>query len=121
MIGQVVGNYKIVEKIGQGGMGAVFRGRDLMLERDVAVKVLRPDVAGQSNLVERFRSEAMALARLNHPNIATLYTFLREGDAFYMIMEYVRGQALDSYLRLWGAIPYNNAIPLFCQALEGIE
>ena len=86
MIGNVVGNYKITEKIGEGGMGAVFKGVDLMLEREVAVKVLRPEFASQPELVERFRAEAVTLAKLNHPNIATLHSFFRQANDFFMVM-----------------------------------
>src|ERR687895_1950116 len=95
MIGNVVGNYKITEKIGEGGMGAVFKGVDLMLEREVAIKMLRPELASQPQVVERFRSEAVTLAKLNHPNIATLYSFIRQGDDFFMVLEFVKGTTLD--------------------------
>src|SRR6266851_9125152 len=91
MIGSVVGNYKIIDKIGEGGMGAVFKGIDLMLEREVAIKMLRPELASQPQVVERFRTEAVTLAKLNHPNIATLFAFFRQGDFFFMVLEYVRG------------------------------
>src|SRR5215470_2529133 len=99
MIGTVVGNYKITQKIGEGGMGAVFKGIDLMLEREVAIKMLRPELASQPDVVERFRLEAITLAKLNHPNIATLYSFLRQGNDFFMVMEFVQGATLDSLLR----------------------
>ena len=121
MIGNVVGSYKITEKIGEGGMGAVFKGIDLMLEREVAIKMLRPELASQPQVVERFRSEAVALAKLNHPNIATLFSFLRQGEHFFMVMEFVRGETLDSLMRRSGAMPCDKAIALFCQALEGID
>ena len=121
MIGNVVGSYKITEKIGEGGMGAVFKGIDLMLEREVAIKMLRPELACQPQVVERFRSEAVTLAKLNHPNIATLFSFLRQGEDFFMVMEFVRGETLDSLIRRSGAMPCDKAIALFCQALEGIE
>ncbi|HLG16115.1 MAG TPA: protein kinase [Blastocatellia bacterium] len=120
MIGQVVGNYKITDKIGEGGMGAVFKGVDLMLEREVAIKVLRPEFSSQPEIVERFRSEAVTLAKLNHPNIATLHSFFRQGDNFFMVMEFVRGETLDSIIKRSGALPCDRAIALFCQALEGI-
>jgi serine/threonine protein kinase len=120
MIGTVVGNYKITQKIGEGGMGAVFKGIDLMLERQVAIKMLRPELASQPDVVERFRSEAVTLAKLNHPNIATLYSFLRQGNDFFMVMEYVEGATLDSLIRRNGAMPVERAVTLFCQALEGI-
>jgi serine/threonine protein kinase len=121
MIGGMVGSYKITEMIGEGGMGAVYKGIDVMLEREVAIKVLRPELSRQPNLVERFRSEAVTLAKLNHPNIATLYSFLRHGDDFFMVMEFVRGETLDNHLRTVGAMPVHHAVRLFCRALEGIE
>jgi serine/threonine-protein kinase len=120
MIGTVVGNYRITQKIGEGGMGAVFKGIDLMLEREVAIKMLRPELASQPDVVERFRSEAITLAKLNHPNIATLYAFLRHGNDFFMVMEYVQGYTLDNLIRRNGAMPVDHAVTLFCQALEGI-
>src|SRR5438105_5027445 len=121
MIGQVVGNYKIEQKLGEGGMGAVFRGVDMMLEREVAIKFLRPELSSQPQVVERFRSEAVTLAKLNHPNIATLYTLLRQGDSFFMVLEFVRGSTLDTVIQQRGAIPSEHAIPLFCQMLDGIQ
>ncbi|PYS97871.1 MAG: hypothetical protein DMF65_10785 [Acidobacteria bacterium] len=121
MIGQVVGNYKIEQKLGEGGMGAVFRGVDMMLEREVAIKFLRPELSSQPQVVERFRSEAVTLAKLNHPNIATLYNFMRQGDSFFMVLEFVRGSTLDTVIQQRGAVPSEHAIPLFCQMLDGIQ
>ncbi|HKS41773.1 MAG TPA: protein kinase [Blastocatellia bacterium] len=121
MIGEVLGSYKIVEKIGEGGMGAVYRGFDEMLEREVAIKMLRPELASQPEVVERFRTEAITLAKLNHPNIATLYSFLRNGEDYFMVMEFVRGDTLDDVIRKFGAMSVERAVPLFCQALEGID
>jgi serine/threonine protein kinase len=121
MIGQVFGNYKITQKLGEGGMGEVFRGVDMMLEREVAIKFLRPELASQAQVVERFRSEAVTLAKLNHPNIATLYNFMRQGDSFVMVLEFVRGVTLDSVIQQRGAIPVEQAIPIFCQMLDGIQ
>jgi serine/threonine-protein kinase len=121
MINNVVGSFKILEKIGEGGMGAVYKGVDLMLEREVAIKALRPELARQPDVVERFRAEAVTLAKLNHPNIATLYSFLRQGDDYFMVMEFVRGETLDALLGRAGAMPVDPAITLFCQALEGID
>ncbi len=120
MIGHTVGSYKITEKIGEGGMGAVFRGIDVMLDREVAIKMLRPELARQAQLAERFRSEAVTLARLNHPNIATLYSFLRQNDDFFMVMEYVRGETLEQIMRR-GPMNCETAVTLFCHALEGME
>ena len=121
MIGHLVGNYKVTDKIGEGGMGSVFRGIDIMLEREVAIKMLRPELSRQPHVVERFRSEAVTLAKLNHPNIATLYSFLRQGEDFFMVMEFVRGETLDSLIGRSGAMPWERAVGLFSQALEGID
>jgi serine/threonine-protein kinase len=119
MIGRTVGTYQILEKIGEGGMGTVYKGVDQMLERTVAIKVLRAELAREPRIVERFRTEAITLARLNHPNVATLYSFLREGDDFFMVMEYVPGATLEDLLKK-GPLPVDEAVPLFCQALNGV-
>lgn len=121
MIGHLIGNYKVTDKIGEGGMGSVFRGIDIMLEREVAIKMLRPELSRQPHIVERFRSEAVTLAKLNHPNVATLYGFIRQGEDFFMVMEYMRGETLDSVIGKSGAIPCDRAVALFAQALEGID
>jgi serine/threonine protein kinase len=121
MIGQIFGNYKIEQKLGEGGMGAVYRGLDMMIEREVAIKFLRPELASQPQVVERFRSEAVTLAKLNHPNIATLYSFMRQGESFVMVLEFVRGVTLDHVIQERGAIPHNLAVPIFCQVLDGIQ
>ncbi|MBA3241423.1 MAG: serine/threonine protein kinase, partial [Acidobacteria bacterium] len=121
MIGHVIGNYKIEQKLGEGGMGTVYRGVDMMIEREVAIKALRAELASQPQVVERFRSEAVTLAKLNHPNVATLYSFFRQGDDFFMVLEFVRGVSLDEVIRQRGAIPCAQAVPLFCQVLDGID
>ena len=121
MIGQVIGTYKIQRKLGEGGMGAVYMGVDTMLDREVAIKALRPELARQTAIVERFRSEAVTLAKLNHPNIATLYSLFRQGDELYMVLEYVRGETLDQILARRGALPTEEVIPVFCQILDGIN
>ncbi|HWS54078.1 MAG TPA: protein kinase, partial [Pyrinomonadaceae bacterium] len=121
MIGQIVGNFKIEQKLGEGGMGAVYRGVDMMIDRDVAIKFLRPELSSQEAVVERFRSEAKTLAKLNHPNIATLYTFMRAGDSYVMVLEFVRGLTLDHVIQQRGALPVEQAVPLFCQVLDGIQ
>src|SRR3954465_10179643 len=121
MIGQIIGNYKIEDKIGEGGMGAVYKGVDTMLDREVAIKALKPELASQTSVVERFRTEAVTLAKLNHPNVATLYTMFRQGEELYMVLEFVRGETLDNILQRRGALPAAEAIPVFCQVLDGID
>src|SRR5215469_1616972 len=91
MIGRVVGQYKILEPLGEGGMGSVYKAIDLMLDRPVAIKTVRCHWKAAPGAMERFRSEATLVARLNHPSICTLYAFFREGDEFFMVMELIEG------------------------------
>ncbi len=102
-------------------MGAVYQGVDLMVEREVAIKMLRPEIARQPDIVERFRAEAVALAKLNHPNIATLYSFFREGDEYFMVMEFVVGRTLESIMQGSPPISAEAAIAISSQVLDAIE
>src|SRR5215210_4354831 len=122
MIDRVLGNsYRIVEKVGEGGMGAVYRAVDLMLDRDVAIKAIRPELAREPEIVERFRSEARLLARVSHPAIATIYSFFQDGDDLFLAMEYVRGRSLSRVLESEGALPWDRVVRLLSSAMEGIE
>lgn len=121
MVGRVVGSYRIVEKIGEGGMGAVYRAVDEMLEREVAVKAIRPELAREPEIVERFRAEAKILARIHHPAIATIYSFFHSGDELFLAMEYVFGRPLAAVLSADGALPWRRAVALLSSCLDGIE
>ncbi len=118
---RTIGNYRVLERVGEGGMGAVYRAIDVMLEREVALKILRPDLAGQPDVEERFRDEAMTLARLNHPNIATLYSLVREGDELFMVMEFVKGESLEAILARSGAVDPATSVAWCCQVLDAME
>ncbi|HUN84694.1 MAG TPA: serine/threonine-protein kinase [Terracidiphilus sp.] len=121
MIGQLVGQYRITEKLGEGGMGAVYKAIDTMIGREVAIKMLRPEIARNPDLVQRFRAEATTVARLNHSGIATLYNFTQEGEDFFMVMEYVPGRTLEEVERERGALPWQIAVPLFEKILDAIQ
>jgi serine/threonine protein kinase len=121
MIERVLANsYRIVEKVGEGGMGSVYRAVDLMLERDVAIKAIRPELSRDPEMVERFRSEARTLARVSHPAIATIYSFFQDGGDLFLAMEYVRGRSLSKILEAEGALPWNRAVKILGSALDGI-
>src|SRR6202043_2656934 len=86
LIGQTVGRYRIVERLGEGGMGMVFRAEDPRLERDVALKVLKQDALYDEDSKRRFRLEARALSRLLHPNIATLFDFDSDRGVDFLVL-----------------------------------
>ena len=96
--GQTYGHYRLIERIGEGGMGVVYRAHDEVLERDVALKLLPAGVVRDESTRKRFRQEALTLARLNHPNIETLHGFESAGDADFLVMEFVAGHTLADRL-----------------------
>ncbi len=120
MTGQVIGNYRIIDRLGGGGMGKVYRAVDMMVEREVAMKALLPEIARQPETMERFRTEAITLAKLNHPSIAQLYTFFREGNDFYMVMEFVPGETLESRIQR-EPVPWREAFSIAASVLEAIH
>jgi serine/threonine-protein kinase len=121
LVGTQLDNYRIVEKIGEGGMGAVYRAVDVMLERDVALKFLRPELAREPELVQRFRSEAVMLARLNHHFIAPIYGLHRYGDDLFIAMEYVPGETLDARLKRLSRLPPGTALHVTSMVLQALD
>jgi len=121
MIDRVVGNYQIVQRLGDGGMGTVYRAVDRLLERDVAIKVLKPELGHRDDLVDRFLSEARALARLNHPHIAILHGLERHDGELHMVMEFVRGETLEQLVERGGALAWPRAIRLCMDALDALD
>src|SRR5215469_394380 len=120
MIGQTLGHYLILEEIGAGGMGVVYRARDERLERDVAIKILPPGSLDDDASRKRFRKEALALSKLNHPNIATVHDFDREGGADFLAMELVVGETLSQKIRA-GALPEKEIISYAAQIAGALE
>ena len=94
MVGKTISHYRVTEKLGAGGMGEVYRATDTKLERDVALKVLPAETLADEAARKRFRKEALALSKLNHPNIATVYDFGTEDGIDFLVMEYVAGETL---------------------------
>jgi serine/threonine protein kinase/beta-lactam-binding protein with PASTA domain len=113
--------YEIIEKIGTGGMSDVYRAVDQVLQRDVAVKVLKPEFAEDDNFVNKFRSEASNAAKLEHPNIVNIYDVGSEDGLYFIIMEYVDGITLKTYIEKKGHLNYKEVISIAIQVGRGIE
>jgi len=116
-----IGTYEIKEVLGKGGMGTVYRAMDLTLNREVALKVINPDLSQNPVLMKRFRNEALAMARLSHPNIVVIYNFSSEANFHYIVMEFVQGKNLSQIIKEEGALPWKRAFPLFHQILTAID
>lgn len=112
--------YQLLERIGTGGMADVFRARDLMLERSVAIKILHEIYSDDKALQERFRQEARAAANLSHPNIVTVHDFGFDHGQLFIVMEHIPGKDLKTILRQRGRYSVDEAIPLMVQACAGI-
>lgn len=120
MKGRLIHQYRVDSLLGEGGMGTVYQATDTLLERPVAMKMLHPHLLNQNTFMERFRNEALILARLNHPNIAVVYNFLQDGTDYFMAMEYVEGESLETLLRRAGSLPAAIAAEIVRQGLEGL-
>jgi tetratricopeptide (TPR) repeat protein/predicted Ser/Thr protein kinase len=120
MIGQTIGHYLVTEQIGAGGMGVVYRARDQRLNRDVALKVLPPANLGDEAPRKLFRKEALALAKLNHPNIGTVYDFDTQNDIDFLVMEYIPGETLGQRLTR-GPLSEKEWVALSLQIAAALE
>jgi serine/threonine-protein kinase len=114
------GRYQLLEKLGYGGMADVFRARDAVLDRYVAIKVLRKDYSGNDNFQNQFRLEARSAANLSHPNIVTVHDFGFADGLLYIVMEYIPGKDLKQLIRDRGRFSIQDGIPIIIQACAGI-
>jgi len=119
LVGLPLGHYRVVERIGAGGMGQVYRAQDQHLGRDVAIKVLPPGTLSDETARKRFRNEALTLSRLNHPNIATIHDFDTQAGVDFLVMEYVPGTTLSEKLAA-GPLPEKEVARLGAQLAEGL-
>jgi eukaryotic-like serine/threonine-protein kinase len=119
LVGLELGHYRIREKIGEGGMGAVYRARDCHLERDVAIKVLPPGLLVDEAARKRFHKEALALSSLNHPNIATIHDFDTQQGVDFLVMEYIPGRTLSEKLAE-GPLPEQDTLHWGTQLARGL-
>ncbi len=120
MIGQTLGHYRILEKVAAGGMGVVYRAHDEQLERDVALKVLPSGTLTDNSSRRQFRKEALALGKLSHPNIETIYEFDTQDGIDFLVMEYVPGNTLAERLGS-GALPEKEVVALGMQITAALE
>lgn len=118
--GRRIGVYEVLEELGRGGMGVVYRARDRSLDRDVAIKVLLPELACDEEFERRFVREARAAARLDHPNIVQVYTAGRFEDILFIAMQLIRGKTLAQVLRTRGRLPVREALKITRQAAAAL-
>lgn len=122
MEGKILGNrYQLVERIGGGGMAIVYKAKCLLLNRYVAVKILRSEFTDDEEFVKRFRIEAQAAASLNHPNIVSIYDVGKQDDAQYIVMEFIDGITLKDYINQNGALPWKEAVSIAIQICSALE
>src|SRR5216684_2463471 len=119
MIGKLVGHYRVLEKIGAGGMGEVFRARDERLGRNVALKLIRPASSDNPDHLRRFEQEARAAAALNHPNIVAIFDVGFEGDTPYIVSELLEGETLRRRLTE-SPLSFRQVIDYAIQIVSGL-
>jgi serine/threonine-protein kinase len=117
----VAGRYQLMEVLGSGGMGIVFKARDRRLDEDVALKLLRPEAAQDAGLARRFRSEIKLAWKVRHRNVCGIHEYGEDGDVLYISMELVPGKDLRRVLREEGGLPWERAYDIVIQAGEGLQ
>lgn len=117
----LAGRYELIEKIGDGGMAVVYKARDRLLNRHVAVKILRPEFTKDVKIIESFRRESQAAASLSHPNIVNIYDVGREGNIHYIVMELIEGHILSDLINENGAIEWKRAVEITKQIALGLS
>jgi len=119
LVGRTLGHYRVVEKIGAGGMGEVYRAHDERLDRDVAVKVLPASVAQDPERIARFEREAKAVAKLEHPNILAIHDFGTDEDVTYSVTELLEGETLRERLE-GGTLGWRKATEIGASIADGL-
>ena len=121
MIGRVVGKYKILEQIGEGGMGVVYRGEHVMLGSPAAIKILLPQFTRDQNIVDRLFNEAKATSAIRHPGIVQVFDYGRLDDQTYITMELLRGEDLTDFLGRRRVLDPPLAAQIMLQLLSALE
>src|SRR5437870_13093576 len=121
LAGQSLGGYQVEEEIGRGSMGMVYRGKQIALGREVAIKVLPRALAKDASYVARFIRVAQIIAGVNHPNIVQIFDARQQNGLLYFVMEYVQGPTLASLLHLDGSIPQHLAAEYAAQIADALD
>ena len=113
--------YEIMQTIGEGGMANVYLARDVILDRYVAIKILRGDLAGDEKFVRRFQREALAASSLSHPNIVEMYDVGEDNGMYFIVMEYIQGKTLKQLIKKRGALTLSECIDIMLQLTDGVD
>lgn len=117
----LAGRYELIEKIGEGGMAVVYKGKDRLLNRYVAIKILRPEYTKDEQFIESFRRESQAAAGLSHPNIVGVYDVGQEGNIHFIVMELIDGKTLSEVIKKKGKLEYKEAINITLQVASALS
>ena len=117
----LAGRYELFEKIGEGGMSVVYKAKDRLLNRFVAIKVLKPEFIRDRKFIESFRRESQAAASLSHPNIVNIFDVGQEGNIHYIVMELMQGSTLSELIREEGPLPYTRVIEITKQIAAALS
>ena len=121
LIGRTIDTYEVHSVLGQGGMGIVYLARDTTLDREVALKLMDAGLTRDESFLKRFQSEAKALAKLQNPNIVSIYALRETEEGLCIVMEYVQGNTLADQLREQGTLPIDRTIRIFRQILNAFD
>lgn len=120
--GKILGNrYILLEKVGEGGMALVYKARCQLLNRYVAIKILRPEFTADEEFVKKFKRESMAAASISHPNIVGIYDVGEQDGIYYIVMEYIHGQTLKDYIKAKGSLHYTETIKIITQISYALD